>query len=275
MLLTDGLADGKAPSRGATPAPKSKVQRSGDPKRKPNAPMNILDAANSPGAVHWAVSRRPVAYPVAVEAMEARAGSIAAGEAPELIWLLEHPPVYTAGTSAKAADLVDPERFPVFKTGRGGQHTYHGPGQRVVYVLLDVRHRFDGNVRGFVRFLEDVVIETLAHFGIEGHMRPERVGVWVERPDKGDGAEDKVAALGIRIRRGISFHGFAINVDPDLSHFSGIVPCGISEHGVTSLRALGSDASLDEVDRVLRSVFSERLGALCDIEATDPALMAR
>lgn len=275
MLLTDGLADGKAPSTGAALARKGLLQRSGEPRRKTNAPMNIVDAAESPQAVHWAVSRWPVAYPEAVGTMEARAASIAAGEAPELIWLLEHPPVYTAGTSAKAADLVEPERFPVFKTGRGGQYTYHGPGQRVVYVLLDVRRRFEGNVRGFVRFLEDVVIETLAHFGIEGHMRPERVGVWVERPDKGEGAEDKVAALGIRIRRGISFHGFAINVDPDLSHFSGIVPCGISEHGVTSLRALGSAASLDEVDRVLRAVFSERLGALCDVEATEPASMAR
>lgn len=211
-------------------------------------------------AVEWRVSRALVDYPDAVEAMEQRVAAIAAGTASEMIWALQHPALYTAGTSAKPADLVAADRFPVFQSGRGGQYTYHGPGQRVAYAMLDVRRRFGGDVRCFVRFLEGVVIETLATFGIKGELRDGRVGVWVARPELGDGREDKIAALGIRVRRGISFHGISINVDPDLSHFSGIVPCGIREHGVTSFKDLGISASMEDVDAALRSVFAAHLG---------------
>jgi len=214
--------------------------------------------------VDWAVAGQLVAYPVAVATMEARVAQIAAGTAGEVIWLLEHPPLYTAGTSAKAEDLVAPDRFPVFQSGRGGQFTYHGPGQRVAYVMLDVRRRFGGDVRCFVKFLETVVIETLARFGVNGEVREGRVGVWVARPEIGPGTEDKIAALGIRIRRGVSFHGLSINVAPDLSHFSGIVPCGISEHGVTSLKALGKHTTVEDVDAALRDVLTAHLGSLKD-----------
>ncbi|KUO58449.1 MAG: lipoate-protein ligase B [Alphaproteobacteria bacterium BRH_c36] len=215
-------------------------------------------------SVQWLVSRDLAAYPEAVSAMEARVASIASGEARELIWLVEHPPLYTAGTSAKTADLIAPDRFPVFQSGRGGQYTYHGPGQRVAYVMLDVRRRFGGDVRAFVRFLEGIVIETLSRFGIKGELREGRVGVWVTRPSKGIGTEDKIAALGIRIRRGVSFHGISINVAPNLVHFSGIVPCGISEHGVTSLADLGLATGMGEVDAALREVFTLRLGAMIE-----------
>lgn len=216
--------------------------------------------------VEIAVAVAPVEYQSAVAVMEARVADISAGTARELIWLVEHPPLYTAGTSANALDLVDPDRFPVFKSGRGGQYTYHGPGQRVAYAMLDVRRRFGGDVRGFVTFLERIVIDTLHEFGITGELRDGRVGVWVARPEKGAGGEDKIAALGIRIRRGISFHGLSINVAPDLSHFSGIVPCGISEHGVTSLRELGLGVGLSDVDLVLRRTFERHLGAFAPIE---------
>lgn len=199
--------------------------------------------------------------------MEARVAAISEGRAGELIWLLEHSPLYTAGTSAQIADLIEPDRFPVHQTGRGGQYTYHGPGQRVVYVMVDVRRRFNGDVRRFVEFLEQVIISTLAGFNIRGEIRCGRVGVWVARPDLGKGREDKIAALGIRIRRGISFHGLAINVDPDLSHFSGIVPCGISEHGVTSFADLGSPEGLEEVDAALKDVFVREFGTLKDVAA--------
>jgi len=215
-------------------------------------------------SVEWVVATDLAAYPEAVSAMEARVAAIATGAARELIWLVEHPSLYTAGTSAKPADLIAPDRFPVFRTGRGGQYTYHGPGQRVVYVMLDVRQRFGGDVRAFVRFLEGIVIETLQRFVITGELREGRVGVWVKRPGKGIGIEDKIAALGIRIRRGVSFHGISINVAPDLTHFSGIVPCGISEHGVTSLADLGLASGMGEVDAALKEVFSRRLGALIE-----------
>ncbi len=218
------------------------------------------DRATS-NAIIWAISDRPVDYATALAFMQQRAESIANGSAREMIWLLEHPALYTAGTSARHEDLISPDRFPVHIAGRGGQYTYHGPGQRVVYVMLDVRRRF-GDVRKFVCALERVVIETLASFNIKGEIREGRVGVWVARPNKGDGVEDKIAAIGIRLRRWISFHGLAINVDPELEHFSGIVPCGIAEHGVTSLEDLGQLVPMPEVDIALRRAFTRLLGPL-------------
>jgi lipoyl(octanoyl) transferase len=211
--------------------------------------------------VEWHISTDLVPYPEAVEAMEERVARIADGSAAEAIWLLEHPPLYTAGTSAKPADLTDPDRFPVYEAKRGGQYTYHGPGQRVVYIMLDVGKR-GRDVRCFVRQLEKWVIATLAEFNVTGEIRAGRVGVWVTRPDKpltatGQQAEDKVAAIGIRLRKWISFHGISINVEPDLEHFSGIVPCGISEHGVTSLVDLGLPVSMDDLDVALRRCFSK------------------
>ncbi len=196
--------------------------------------------------------------------MEARAAAIAAGDAAECIWLVEHPPLYTAGTSAKAADLVDPDRFDVFDTKRGGQYTYHGPGQRVAYVMLDVAAR-GRDVRCFVRQLEEWVIATLAEFNVRGETRPGRVGVWVTRPDRPRKdadtlAEDKIAAIGIRLRKWVSFHGISINVEPDLSHFSGIVPCGITDHGVTSLVDLGLPVQMDDVDLALHRTFAQIFG---------------
>ena len=210
-------------------------------------------------AVGWRVSDAPVAYPEALAFMEARAKAIAEGEAGELVWLLEHPPLYTAGTSAKAADLVAPDRFPVFEAGRGGQYTYHGPGQRVAYVMLDVRRR-GADVRAFVHDLEGWMIDTLATFGVVGETRDDRVGVWVRRPELGASVEDKIGAIGIRLRRWISFHGISLNVAPDLEHFSGIVPCGVRQHGVTSLADLGIRAGMSEVDAALRAAFERRFG---------------
>jgi lipoyl(octanoyl) transferase len=201
--------------------------------------------------IRWEVAPGLVGYPEALGRMEAEVAAIAAGSAPELVWLLEHPPLYTAGTSANPRDLVSPDRFPVFDAGRGGQYTYHGPGQRVAYVMLDLRQR-GSDVRAFVAALEDWIIGTLAAFGVRGERREDRVGVWVSRP----GREDKIAALGIRVRHGVSFHGISINVAPNLSHFAGIVPCGISEHGITSLHDLGIEVTMAEVDRVLRERFA-------------------
>lgn len=202
----------------------------------------------------------PVDYAAAVSAMEDRVADISSGSQAELLWFLEHPAVYTAGTSARDEDLIDATRFPVHRTGRGGQYTYHGPGQRIVYVMLDIRDRFGGDVRAFVSGLEASVIDAIAEFGLEGCVHCDRVGVWVARPDLGQGREDKIAALGIRIRRGISFHGLALNVDVALDHFSGIVPCGISEHGVTSLHALGIEASIGDVDAALLRGLRNNLG---------------
>lgn len=212
--------------------------------------------------VEWAVSGPElVDYAEAVAIMEERAAAIAAGSAPELVWLLEHPPLYTAGTSTRWEDLIDPDRFPVYRAGRGGQLTYHGPGQRVVYVMLDVRRRI-GDVRAFVRTLESWVTDTLGTFGVRGETRPDRVGVWVSRPERGEGVEDKIAAIGIRIRRWVSFHGLSLNVSPDLTHFGGIVPCGVRQHGVTSLADLGRAVRMRDVDASLADVFQRKMGAI-------------
>ncbi len=214
--------------------------------------------------VEWAVSEGLVPYPDAVAAMEARAAAIAAGEAPERVWLLEHAPLYTAGTSARDADLLAPGRFPVFRSGRGGELTYHGPGQRVAYVMLDLNRR-QPDLRRFVAALEAWIIATLGRFNVTGERREDRVGVWVRRPDKpplagGGTAEDKIAAIGIRVRRWVSFHGISLNVDPDLEHYSGIVPCGVSSHGVTSLDDLGLPVAMAEVDAALRAEFERLFG---------------
>ncbi|MEL6959839.1 MAG: lipoyl(octanoyl) transferase LipB [Pseudomonadota bacterium] len=216
--------------------------------------------------VEWITSDGLTDYPDAVAFMETRANEIAAGRAEECIWLLEHPPLYTAGTSAKRDDLTDPDRFPVYDTKRGGQYTYHGPGQRVAYVMLDVGRR-GHDVRRFVQELEAWVIATLAEFNVRGELREGRVGVWVTREDKpltalGQKPEDKIAALGIRLRKWISFHGISINVEPELEHFSGIVPCGISEHGVTSLVDLGLPVTMEDVDVALRRTFDAALTPL-------------
>lgn len=209
--------------------------------------------------VEWRISDGLTDYDAAVAFMEARAEAIAEGRADEMIWLLEHPPLYTAGTSANAADLVDPDRFPVFETRRGGQYTYHGPGQRVAYVMLDLNQR-GRDVRAFVKSLEDWIIAALAEFNVRGELRDGRVGVWVVRSDKpltagGAPAEDKIAAIGVRLRKWVSFHGIAINVDPALEHFSGIVPCGISDHGVTSLVDLGLPVTMSDLDVALKRSF--------------------
>jgi len=235
---------------------------------------------NSPGSgqtmlrpdaapVAWAVSDRPVPYEAAVLAMEARAQAIHDGQAGELVWLLEHPPLYTAGVSAKPADLLDAGRFPVFASGRGGQYTYHGPGQRVAYVMLDLRTR-GRDVRRFVQALEAWIIGALDQFNVEGQVRPDRVGVWVERkapcvPPR----EDKIAAIGVKLRRWVSFHGISLNVEPDLSHFAGIVPCGVTRHGVTSLVDLGLPVTMDEADEALRISFQAVFGPL--LRASPPA----
>jgi lipoyl(octanoyl) transferase len=212
----------------------------------------------------WAVSREPVAYPDAVAAMEDRAAAIAEGRAGELVWLLEHPPLYTAGVSAKPADLLQPDRFPVFESGRGGQFTYHGPGQRVAYVMLDLTRR-RRDVRAFVAALEAWVIGALARFNVAGEVRDGRVGVWVERRQAGTPTrEDKIAAIGVKLRRWVSFHGISLNVEPDLSHFGGIVPCGVTDHGVTSLVDLGLPVTLDEADAALRASFLDVFGPLAD-----------
>jgi lipoyl(octanoyl) transferase len=214
------------------------------------------------GAVEWRISDSLVAYPDAVAAMEARVAEIAAGNAPELVWLVEHPPLYTSGTSGKASDLLEP-RFPMFATGRGGQLTYHGPGQRVAYAMLDLKRRRP-DVRAYVAGLEQWIIRTLAAFNVRGERREDRVGVWVKRPDKGADFEDKIAAIGVRLKRWVSFHGIAINVEPDLSHFDAIVPCGVADprYGVTSLADLGRVLTMAEVDIALRQAFTEVFGAV-------------
>lgn len=229
--------------------------------------------------VRWLISTGLTDYSAAVAFMEAEAARIAEGRADELVWLVEHPPVYTAGTSARAGDLVAADRFPVHKTGRGGEYTYHGPGQRVAYVMLDLKRRRQ-DVRGFVAALESVIIGTLAAMNVKGERREDRVGVWVVRKDRpplpnGAPAEDKIAALGIRLRRWISFHGLALNVAPDLEHFSGIVPCGIRDHGVTSLEDLGLLVTMPEVDMLLRRAFEEVFGPTVRVATAEPRRLER
>jgi lipoyl(octanoyl) transferase len=209
--------------------------------------------------VEWAIAEAPVDYQDAIAEMEARVAAIAAGAARERVWLLEHPPLYTAGTSARDHDLIEPDRFPVFRSGRGGQFTYHGPGQRVAYVMLDLNRRVP-DLRRYVTALEAWLIETLAAFNIRGERREDRVGVWVRRTDKGALAEDKIAAVGIRVRHWVTFHGISLNVEPDLSHFSGIVPCGVRGQGVTSLVDLGLPVTMPEVDGALRAAFEKVFG---------------
>jgi lipoyl(octanoyl) transferase len=211
-------------------------------------------------AVEWAASPKPVGYPEAVAAMEARAAAIADGTAAELVWLIEHPPLYTAGTSAKAEDILEPGRLPVFETGRGGEVTYHGPSQRVAYVMLDLGRR-GRDLRLYVQGLERAIIGALAAFGVRGETREGRIGVWV---DRGEGREDKIAAIGVRVRRWVSFHGLALNVAPDLAHFAGIVPCGVRDRGVTSLEDLGVETSLPEADAALRGAFEAVFGPTMD-----------
>lgn len=272
-------------------------------------PLSPADPANKRllradgRAVQWAVSGQAVPYEAAVQAMEARVAAIGAGQAPELVWLLEHPPLYTAGVSARDEDLLAPDRFPVHRTGRGGQFTYHGPGQRVAYVMLDLNQR-DRDIRGLVRGLEQWLISALDHFNVEAGVREGRVGVWVERkgpsdPLAPDGLaspaedilapteiskaalssevaapspgstrlwrrEDKIAAIGVKVRKWVTFHGISLNVEPDLDHFAGIIPCGISEHGVTSLVDLGVPVTMDEADAALKSAFIGVFGAVSD-----------
>src|SRR5258705_7679416 len=219
--------------------------------------------------VEWRISDSAVAYPVAVAAMEDRADDIAAGSAGELVWLLEHPPLYTSGTSGRNDDLLDP-RFPLFTSGRGGQLTYHGPGQRVAYVMLDLKRRRP-DVRAYVAALEEWIIRTLSTFNVRGERREDRVGVWVKRPDRGQGHEDKIAAIGVRVRKWVSFHGIAINVEPELSHFSAIVPCGVADvrYGVTSLVDLGHTVAMADVDVALRQAFAEVFGPVTTPAASD------
>lgn len=219
--------------------------------------------------VEWKTLPGLAPYAETLAAMETRVAAIHQGTAPEAIWLLEHPPLYTAGTSAQAQDLVDPDRFPVFPVGRGGQYTYHGPGQRVIYAMLDVSRR-EKDVRCFVRHLENWVIAALAEFNVKGEIRPGRVGVWVTRPDKapnpdGTPREEKIAAIGVKLRKWVSFHGISINVEPELSHFSGIVPCGIREHGVTSLVDLGLPVTMDDLDAALMATFDGAMQSTCPV----------
>jgi lipoyl(octanoyl) transferase len=219
------------------------------------AGASMLPAAGSP-PVEWQAAAAPVDYPEAVAFMEERVAEIAASKASELVWLVEHPPLYTGGTSAKPADLLTPDRFPVYPTGRGGQYTYHGPGQRVAYAMLDLNRRTQ-DLRLYVATIEEWMISTLAAFGIKGERRQDRIGIWVDRADRG---EEKIAAIGVRIRRWVTFHGVALNVGPELEHYSGIVPCGIHGHGVTSLADLGLTVSMAEVDAVLRREFEALFG---------------
>ena len=214
------------------------------------------DAAAVPTAAEWSIADGPVAYPRALAAMEARVAAIRDGTAPEQVWLLEHPPLYTAGTSARDEDLLTPDRFPVYRAGRGGQFTYHGPGQRVAYVMVDLKRR-GTDIRRFVWQLEEWMIRTLAQFAVRGERRDGRVGIWV---DRGGGQEDKIGAIGVRVRRWVTFHGISLNVDPDLTHFAGIVPCGVHGHGVTSLVDLGHLVAMAEVDAALRLAWDQVFG---------------
>lgn len=234
------------------------------PARGAVAAANLFFAADGSPPVEWRIADGLTDYDTAVAEMEARAAAIRQGDAPELVWLVEHPPLYTAGTSADPSDLVAPDRFPVYKTGRGGEYTYHGPGQRVAYVMLDLKRRRE-DVRAFVAALEEWIIRTLDRFNVKGERREDRVGVWVVRPEKpsgkpGEPAEDKIAAIGIRLRKWVSFHGIAINLEPELAHYGGIVPCGIADHGVTSLVDLGLPVTMHDLDLALLDAFREVFG---------------
>jgi lipoyl(octanoyl) transferase len=222
--------------------------------------LRIKDLA-APAAPEWRVDAGPVDYPRAIDFMERRVAAIRAGTAPEMVWLLEHPPLYTAGTSARDEDLLDPGRFPVYRSGRGGEFTYHGPGQRVCYVMLDLQRR-GPDLRRYVADLEDWIIGALARFNVTGERREGRVGIWVDRGRHGGpaGREDKIAAIGVRVRRWVTYHGIAINLEPDLEHFSGIVPCGIQAHGVTSLVDLGLPVTMADLDCALEAAFREVFG---------------
>lgn len=235
--------------------------------------IGLKSGPKSPPA-EWRVSTGLVPYEAAVATMESRAAAILAGAAPELVWLLEHPPLYTSGTSARPAELLE-ARFPIHVAGRGGQFTYHGPGQRVGYLMLDLNRRVP-DVRRYVATLEEWVIRTLASFGVQGERREDRIGVWVRRPEKGNGHEDKIAAIGIRLKRWVSLHGVALNVDCDLTHYSGILACGVSDarYGVTSLRDLGATASMAQVDAVLRKEFEGLFGATVASHC-DPLVLAQ
>ncbi|MGB7204233.1 MAG: lipoyl(octanoyl) transferase LipB [Anderseniella sp.] len=227
-----------------------------------NSTRDILSEQKSEtglAPVMWKITPGLTPYEDAVSFMEARVAQIAAGKAPEMVWLVEHPALYTAGTSANPADLTAPERFPVHKTGRGGQYTYHGPGQRVAYVMLDLTRRGQ-DVRRFVADLESWLITALDQFNIKGERREDRVGVWVRRPEKGKDIEDKIAAIGIRVRKWVTYHGISINVEPDLEHFSGIVPCGVTQHGVTSLVDLGLPVTMEDADLALKHAFEQVFG---------------
>jgi lipoyl(octanoyl) transferase len=222
-----------------------------------NLDLSAFSRAPGGAAIDWLISDHAIPYPEAVATMEARVADIAAGRAPEMVWLLEHPPLYTSGTSGKTTDLLDP-RFPIFQSGRGGQLTYHGPGQRVGYAMLDLKRRRP-DVRAYVASLEEWIIRTLAAFNVRGERREDRVGVWVARPDKGKGFEDKIAAIGVRLRRWVSFHGISINIEPELDHFQGIVACGVTDprYGITSLADLGLTLATPDVDIALRQAFEE------------------
>ncbi len=226
------------------------------------SPRGQKRADNIP--VQWRISPLKVPYPFALGEMKKRIKAISAGQAPEQVWLLEHPPLYTAGTSARPEDLLAAAKLPVFDAGRGGQFTYHGPGQRVVYVMVDLNQR-GRDIRSFVQHLEGWLIDTLGAFNIKAFQDDDRVGVWVERPDKGAGRQDKIAAIGIRVSKWVSYHGISLNISPDLSHYQGIVPCGISDQGVTSFEDLGYIVSLSEVDTVLRQTFESHFGPTTSI----------
>jgi lipoyl(octanoyl) transferase len=245
----------------ATLESKGKAPRKAKITMHPNGNLPIEPEPTAP--VAWAATRELVAYEAASTAMAERVNAIAAGAAPELVWLLQHPPLYTAGTSARNDDLLAPSRFPVHRTGRGGQFTYHGPGQRVAYVMLDVKRRF-GDVRAYVTTLEDWIVDALAALGVTGERSPGRVGVWVRRPGRGVAGLDKIAAIGVRLSRWVSSHGISLNVAPDLSHYQGIVPCGIWDGGITSLANLGVAANLDAVDAALRAAFERRFAKTVD-----------
>jgi lipoyl(octanoyl) transferase len=264
-------AAGTAPLRRSVVPPKWGVMISAalslPPEFERTAPEPPLFGRPDGRAAGWAISAAPVSYPEAAAAMEARAAAIAEGTAGELVWLLEHPPLYTAGVSARPCDLLEPSRFPVFETRRGGQYTYHGPGQRVAYVMLDLSAR-RRDVRAFVQALEAWVIGALDRFNVKGEVRPGRVGVWVDRTvPAAPPREEKIAAIGVRLKRWVSFHGVSLNVEPDLGHFAGIVPCGIAEHGVTSLVDLGLPVTMDEADAALMASFAQVFGPL---EAASP-----